>query len=236
MEIDKFKTVLGSYVSEDIRGLTAEENEKAREERKEAMKNDGISKAHFEGLLEQLRILHSHGVAHGDLHCNNIGFVDAGFVIGDPTRLKVSPLSVLYEASYGPVDAEDRPVLDALREVTRQGGPKGPNGPNGPKGPTGPIGPKGPKGPKGPEGPRSAKARVCRYVLTATITDMREDVIRSLLRELDVDEGLDNVARATKFFNRHNLVVEQMQKDKATLLKEFPDVQEWRFVFQELEP
>jgi hypothetical protein len=73
-------------------------------------------------------------------------------------------------------------------------------------------------------------------VLTATITDLREDVIRSLLRELDVDEGIDNVARATRFFNRHNLVVEQMQKDKATLLKEFPDVPEWRFVFQELKP
>ena len=68
---------------------------------------------------------------------------------------------------------------------------------------------------------------------------MREDVIRSLLRELDVDEGIDNVARATRFFNRHNLVVEQMQKDKATLLKEFQGldkVNEWRFVFQELKP
>lgn len=145
MEIDKFKTVMGTYISADDKGPKVPWNEsdearaareaaleqknlQAREARKQARKRDGISKAHFAGLLDQLRILHSHGVAHGDLHCRNVGFIDAGFVIGDPTWLKVSPLSVLYE----PAASEDRPVLDALRRVTKQAGPGGPGGPGGP--------------------------------------------------------------------------------------------------------
>jgi hypothetical protein len=53
-------------------------------------------------------------VAHGDLHANNVGLLDTGFVIGDPTWLKVSPLSVLYEAK-----PQDRHVLDEMRKVNR---------------------------------------------------------------------------------------------------------------------
>jgi hypothetical protein len=105
MVIDKFKADLSKYVGKNYES---------------AMKRDGVGKEHFRDLLDQLRILHRHGVAHGDLHAGNIGLLDTGFVIGDPTWLKVSPLSELYDE---PVDPDARPILDALRKATKQGRP-----------------------------------------------------------------------------------------------------------------
>ncbi len=190
IEIDKFKTTMRTYIGADDANRDKREQERERDERKQARERDGIGKAHFAGLLDQLRILHSHGVSHGDLHGNNIGFIDSGFVIGDPTWLTVSPLSVLYEARYGPVTPEDQPVLDALRRLTKQGGSGGPREP------------------------------AYRYVLTEPITELREE-------------------RSLTFIKLHNNVVEQMQKDKAKLLREFrglEDDPEWSFVFEGLAP
>jgi hypothetical protein len=95
MVIDKFKGSLQSYV-----GL--------------------VGKEQVHDLLDQLDILHRHGVAHGDLHGGNIGLRDTGFVIGDPTLLQVSPLSELYDE---PVDPDAMPILAALRKATKQGRP-----------------------------------------------------------------------------------------------------------------
>jgi tRNA A-37 threonylcarbamoyl transferase component Bud32 len=105
MLIDKFKAALSSYVGADYES---------------AMKRDGVGTEHFRDLLDQLDILHRHGVAHGDLHSGNIGLLDTGFVIGDPTLLHVSPLSELYDE---PVDPDAKPILDALRKATKQGRP-----------------------------------------------------------------------------------------------------------------
>jgi tRNA A-37 threonylcarbamoyl transferase component Bud32 len=105
MLIDKFRADLRSYIGADYES---------------AMKRDGVGKEHFRDLLDQLGILHRHGVAHGDLHGGNIGLLDTGFVIGDPTLLHVSPLSELYDE---PVDPDAKPILDALRKATKQGRP-----------------------------------------------------------------------------------------------------------------
>jgi hypothetical protein len=105
MVIDKFKADLRAYVGHDY---------------ERAMKRDGVGKGHFRDLLDQLGILHRHGVAHCDLHGGNIGLLDTGFVIGDPTLLQVSPLSELYDE---PVETDARPILDALRKAMKQGRP-----------------------------------------------------------------------------------------------------------------
>jgi hypothetical protein len=70
--------------------------------------------------VKQIRILHRHGVVHGDVKDGNIGLVEGGFVIVDPTLLKVSPLSDLYDE---PIEPNERRVLDALRKATKQGTP-----------------------------------------------------------------------------------------------------------------
>ena len=88
----------------------------------EKMREDGVSERDFRDLLTQFKILHRHGVAHVDAHGRNIGRLKTGgFVIVDPTWLKVSPLSELYDERVEP-GAE--PVLKALREATKQGSPK----------------------------------------------------------------------------------------------------------------
>jgi hypothetical protein len=74
------------------------------------------------------------------------------------------------------------------------------------------------------------------YVLNKTIMAPK---VEDILGERGVDTGSRNVEKARKFIDRHNLVVEQMQKDKATLLKEFQGLEndpEWRFAFEGLAP
>jgi hypothetical protein len=108
LEIDKLKGVLVDYTGED------------RVEAGKKMETDGVSYAHFRDLVNQIRILHRHGVVHGDVKDGNIGLVEGGFVIVDPTLLKVSPLSDLYDE---PIEPNERRVLDALRKATKQGTP-----------------------------------------------------------------------------------------------------------------
>ena len=109
--VDRFSGVLDDYVPKS--GGYAVNEQK--------MLEDGVSEQDFRDLLTQLKILHRHGVAHGDAHGRNIGRLrTGGFVIVDPTWLKVSPLSELYDERVEP-GAE--PVLKALREATKQGSP-----------------------------------------------------------------------------------------------------------------
>ncbi len=109
--IDRFSGVLDDYVPKDS-GYAVNE---------EKMREDGVSERDFRDLLMQFKILHRHGVAHGDAHGRNIGRLKTGgFVIVDPTWLKVSPLSELYDQH---VEPEAKPVLDALRKATNQGSP-----------------------------------------------------------------------------------------------------------------
>lgn len=106
LEVDKLRGVLKHYTGR----ANAEAN----------MKRDGVSMNDFRDILRQFDILHRYGVAHGDAHDGNIGFVDGGFVIVDPTYMEVSPLSELY---FGSVAQDGKRVLDALRKATKQGGP-----------------------------------------------------------------------------------------------------------------
>ena len=109
IEIDKLKGLLADYTGAD------------RAEAGRLMKRDGVTYEYFRDLVRQLRILHRHGVAHGDVHDKNIGLIDGGFVLVDPTLLSVSPLSDLYD---GHIEQDARPILDALRKATKQGDPK----------------------------------------------------------------------------------------------------------------
>jgi hypothetical protein len=110
--VDRFSGVLDDYVPKS-RGYAVNEKK---------MLEDGVSERDFRDLLTQFKILHRHGVAHCDAHGKNIGRLrTGGFVIVDPTWLKVSPLSELYDERVEP-GAE--PVLKALREATKQGSQK----------------------------------------------------------------------------------------------------------------
>ena len=108
LEVDKLRGVLTHYTGFDRDNADAN------------MKRDGVSINDFRDILRQFDILHRYGVAHCDAHDGNIGFVDGGFVIVDPTYMDVSPLSELY---YGRVEQDGKRVLDALRKATKQGGP-----------------------------------------------------------------------------------------------------------------
>lgn len=109
--IDRFSGVLDDYVPKDS-GYAVNAKK---------MNEDGVSERDFRDLLMQFKILHRHGVAHGDAHGKNIGRLKTGgFVIVDPTWLKVSPLSELYDQHVEPAA---KPVLDALRKATKQGSP-----------------------------------------------------------------------------------------------------------------
>ncbi len=115
-------------------------------------------------------------------------------------------------------------MLEALRKVTRQGGPVGP---------AVPIGPVGSEGPEGLAGPAAPDYK---YVLNELIPASRRRDVTGLLGKL-IAEDSKNFARALKLIESHNAVVVQMQEDEATLLKEFEGLQDdpkWNFVFEGL--
>jgi hypothetical protein len=75
---------------------------------------------HFNDLLGQFAIMHSHGVSHGDAHSGNTGLVVTAdgprFVIGDPTNIGISPLSGVSDVA---AEGEAGLVLQILRERAR---------------------------------------------------------------------------------------------------------------------
>jgi hypothetical protein len=96
---------------------------------KKLREKDGVEKKHFLDILDQFRILHRFGVAHGDAHGGNVGLVgrvgqpeQRDFVIADPTKAIESPLSDLIEIKQ---IADGRPfmtaALQSLRDATKQG-------------------------------------------------------------------------------------------------------------------
>ena len=103
--IDRFNGVLHDYVGED------------RLNASQKMNTDRVTEETFHNLVRQLKILHDHGIAHGDAYSENIGLLNTGFfVLADPTGLKVSPLSELYDENIEP---DAKPILDALRKEYR---------------------------------------------------------------------------------------------------------------------
>jgi hypothetical protein len=79
-----------------------------------------VDAGHFNGLLDQFAIMHSHGVSHGDAHSGNTGLVVTAdgprFVIGDPTNIGISPLSWVSDVA---AEGEAGRVLQILRERAR---------------------------------------------------------------------------------------------------------------------
>jgi hypothetical protein len=71
--------------------------------REQGLSDDRIFASATKDLLVQYNILHQFGVAHGDAHAGNAGLVLVGtdktprFVISDPTRASISPLSNIWE-------------------------------------------------------------------------------------------------------------------------------------------
>jgi hypothetical protein len=103
--IDRFNGVLHDYTGKDT--LNASQK----------MNTDRVTEESFHNLVEQLKILHDYGISHGDSKGENIGLLNTGyFVLADPTTLKVSPLSELYDEHIEP---DAKPVLDALRKEYR---------------------------------------------------------------------------------------------------------------------
>lgn len=103
--IDRFNGVLHDYTGKDT--LNASQK----------MNTDRVTEESFHNLVQQLKILHDYGIAHGDSKGENIGLLNTGyFVLADPTTLKVSPLSELYDENIEP---DEKPVLDALRKEYR---------------------------------------------------------------------------------------------------------------------
>jgi len=103
--IDRFNGVLHDYTGKDILNAL------------QKMHTDGVREDDFHNLVQQLKILHDYGIAHGDSKGENIGLLNTGyFVLADPTTLKVSPLSELYDEHIEP---DAKPVLDALRKEYR---------------------------------------------------------------------------------------------------------------------
>jgi hypothetical protein len=157
------------------------------------MQRDGVTDSDFLDLLEQFRILHRHGVAHGDAHGKNIGFFPkngsavalrdrGGFVIVDPTWVVVSPLSDLFE----PVPPEDTAVVEALRSATKQGGP--------------------------------TIERPDAYELSKVISDLGDDAAMSaFLTKRSVAPTRSTVARALFYVDEHNKVVRKMGNDRSRL-------------------
>ena len=105
---------------------------------------DKVERRHFKDILEQFRILHGFGIAHGDAHGGNIGLVvkperrrlgtvvepeQRYFVIADPTKARESPFSDLVEMqklSDGQADMTAAQyaalrVLYVIRAATKQG-------------------------------------------------------------------------------------------------------------------
>ena len=99
--------------------------------RREQHLSDATFASATKDLLVQYNILHQFGVAHGDAHAGNAGLVLVGtdktprFVISDPTRASISPLSNIWEvgaaADFKAKLATFESMVTMMRRRVRQG-------------------------------------------------------------------------------------------------------------------
>jgi hypothetical protein len=99
--------------------------------REQGLSDDRIFASATKDLLVQYNILHQFGVAHGDAHAGNAGLVLVGtdktprFVISDPTRASISPLSNIWEvgaaADFKAKLATFESMVTMMRRRVRQG-------------------------------------------------------------------------------------------------------------------
>lgn len=174
---------------------------------------DKVEKGHFVDILDQFRILHRFGVAHGDAHGGNVGLVvkpeqrrfglvvkpeQRYFVIADPTKARESPFSDLFEMqklgdSQGDMTAAEYAalrVLYELRAATKQGD--------------------------------SASKSGYKYALNKKITDLgTEEAVLALMDKsnlgLSPTERIQAAETIGGLVDEHNSVVDLMQRDWKTL-------------------
>jgi hypothetical protein len=174
---------------------------------------DKVEKGHFVDILDQFRILHRFGVAHGDAHGGNVGLVvkpeqrrlglvvkpeQRYFVIADPTKARESPFSDLFEMQklgdgQGDMTAAEYAalrVLYELRAATKQGD--------------------------------SASKSGYKYALNKKITDLgTEEAVLALMDKsnlgLSPTERIQAAETIGGLVDEHNSVVDLMQRDWKTL-------------------
>jgi hypothetical protein len=130
--MDKFVRPMHHYLFGDSPGKSVEDMRLRGGELREQLLISSHYKTFAEAtkdLLVQYKILHRFGVAHGDAHAGNSGLVvgkdnTPRFVIGDPTLASVSPLSTIWDV--GAKDFETNwpgfeSIVTTMRGSVRQG-------------------------------------------------------------------------------------------------------------------